>query len=284
MSGAWGEALPILGAGLGYRAPLRAALLDRPAGVDWLELTAEHFRENTRGEARELELLRRRFPLVPHALSVSLGSPEGPDPERVAHLAALAEAVGAPWASEHVAYTRAGGYDIGHLAPLPFNRESLAILRRNVRLLQAELRVPLLLENISYVLPPPGSEWEEAEFLRRVFEETGCGWLLDVTNAWANAANHGFDARGFLEALPLERAAQLHVVGGHWQDGLYIDSHSAPVPEAVWELVRFVTERAPVRAILLERDVDIPELGELLPELGRARGLMAPAEAAHALR
>src|SRR2546427_244748 len=112
---AW-SALPFLGAGLGYRAALRSELLGGAAGGGWLELTAEHFREGSREEARELELLRLHYPLVPHALGVSLGSPEGPDRQALMHLARLAEATAARWASEHVAYTRAGGYEIGHLA------------------------------------------------------------------------------------------------------------------------------------------------------------------------
>jgi uncharacterized protein len=273
MSLMWSD-LPFLGAGLGYRAALRSELLGGAAGVDWLELTAEQFREGSREEARELDLLRQRYPLVPHGLSVSLGSPEGPDGPALTHLARLAERTGAPWASEHIAYTRAGGHEIGHLAPLPFNRDSCALLGRGIRRLKAELCVPLLLENISYVVPPPASEFDEAEFLRRVLEENDCGWLLDVTNVYANAVNHGYDPRAFLERMPLERAVQLHVVGGHHHGGLFIDSHSSPVPPEVWELVAFVTERAPVRGILLERDVDIPPLAELLPELERARGLM----------
>ena len=112
----------------------------------------------------------------------------------------------------------------------------------------------LILENISYTVALPFGEMTEAGFLREVLDRSDCGLLLDVTNLYANSVNHGFDAREFLDELPLERVVQLHFVGGHWDDGVWIDSHSAATPDEVWNLLEDVLARAPVKAALLERD------------------------------
>jgi uncharacterized protein (UPF0276 family) len=51
---------------------------------------------------------------------------------------------------------------------------------------------------------------------------------------------------------------------------LLIDSHDAPVSEAVWALHRRLVERIGARPTLVERDGDIPEFAELLAEQARA--------------
>ena len=122
---------------------------------------------------------------------------------RRAVLAALIELVEPPWWSEHVAFTGAGGVEIGHLAPLPFTRESLDVLCANVEQVRKAIpSPPLILENITYTLDWGGQEMSEGEFLAALCRETGCGLLLDVTNLWLNARRHGYDARDFGLTLP----------------------------------------------------------------------------------
>ena len=70
-------------------------------------------------ESRVTELRARGTTVVPHGVSLSLGGAERPDPARLAHLTACATALGSPLVSEHIAFTRAGGMDAGHLLPLP---------------------------------------------------------------------------------------------------------------------------------------------------------------------
>jgi uncharacterized protein (UPF0276 family) len=142
----------------------------------------------------------------------------------------------------------------------------------------------MLLENIAYLVDPPGAEMDEAEFVSRAVVESGCGLLLDLTNLHANAANHGYDPVAWLERVPLDRVVQVHVTGGHWRDGILIDSHSQATPADVWELLEYVAARAPVRAVLLERDERIPPIGELLDELDLARAALRAGERARGAR
>ena len=78
-----------------------------------------------------------------------------------------------------------------------------------------------------------------------------------------------------LDALPLERVVQLHFVGGRWQDGFFVDSHSQPDAAGGLGLDGEVLARAPVKGVLLERDDNLPPFSELAAELERARTLGA---------
>ena len=266
--------LPTLGVGLGFREPFRGELFLARDRVDFLEVTADHYLDASPEKDRELALLADHFPLIPHGLNLSLGGAEGLDPAYLAKLAALVRRLAPPWWSEHVAFTRAGGVDIGHLAPLPFSGEALDVLAANIAEAGRQIEAPLIVENITYPFALPGAEMGEADFLSELTERAGCGLLLDVTNLHTNAVNHGFDPLELLDRLPIGRVVQLHFAGGEWHGGRLVDSHARPAPPEVWALLEEVVARAPVRGIILDRDDDLPPLGELLDELDRARSIM----------
>lgn len=274
------ESLPHLGAGIGFREPFRGELFLSRGSVDFLEITADHYLAATPEKLAELDLLAEHFTLVPHCLDLSLGSAEGLDDAYVEALAALIERIDPPWWSEHVAFTRAGGVSIGHLASLPFTREAARIFARNVARVRERIAKPLIVENITYTVVLPGAELTEAEFLTEIVERSDCGLLLDVTNVHVNSTNHGFDPLEFLEALPLERVVQLHFVGVEERDGVLIDSHARPTPEPVWEIMGAVADLMAARGVqargaILERDENLPAFGELLGELERARQILS---------
>ena len=263
--------LPTLGVGLGFREPFRSDLFLHQHDVDFLEITADHYLDVPSQKMQELELLARHFTLIPHGLNLSLGSAEGLDTSYARKYADLVQRLNPPWWSEHIAFTRVGGVDIGHLSPLPFTHEAVEVLCRNIIEMRRYVDVPLILENITYLVEMPGAEMNEAQFLTELLERTDCGLLLDVTNLYTNAVNHGHDLSIVLEQLPLERVVQLHFAGGYWHDDVLIDSHSQQTPSEVWDLMDEVVARAPVKGIILERDENLPPFGELLEELGRAR-------------
>lgn len=263
--------LPTLGVGIGFREPFRSDLFLHRQKVDFLEIVAEHYLDAPLQKEQELELLADHFPIIPHAINLSLGSSEGLDTDYLLKLAALIKRLNPPWWSEHICFTKAGGVDIGHLSPLPYTREAVEVLCRNVAQVRAKVDVPLILENITYLVTIPGGEMTEAQFLGEVAERCDCNLLLDVTNLHINSVNHGYDIDDFLDQLPLERVVQLHFVGGHWHDGVLIDSHSQSTPTEVWKLMDEVVNRVPVKGIVLERDENLPPFTELAAELDRAR-------------
>ena len=265
--------LPTLGVGLGFRPPFLSDLFLNRQAVDFLEITADHYIEAASQKASELQLLAAHFPLIPHALGLSLGSAEGLDADYLRQLAAVVNRLNPPWWSEHIAFTRAGGVDIGHLTPLPYTKEAIDVLCRNIAQAKSVIAAPLLLENITYAVTLPGAEMTEAQFLTEIVERSDCGLLLDITNLYTNAMNHGFDIGAFLDAIPLEKVIQIHFTGGEWQEGTLIDSHSRPTPPPVWELMEEVFRRAPVQGAILERDEDLPPFQEMAGELAKARAI-----------
>ena len=175
--------------GLGFRPNFRAELFLHQDKVDFLEITADHYIDSTPQKLAELELLKQHFPWIPHGLSLSLGSAEGVDEIYLEKLAQLVENVQPDWFSEHICFTKSGGVDIGHLSPLPFTHEAINVLVRNIKHVKSVIKTPLILENITYMFRYPTAEMDEAEFLRRILEETDCGLLLDVTNLYINSVN-----------------------------------------------------------------------------------------------
>lgn len=201
-----------------------------------------------------------------HALKLSPGSLDYPAENYFEALKAIAEENGAESISDHLGFTRDSqdGVELGHFSPLPLTQESLDTACRNIDYIQNRLApFHFYIENIAYLFRLEGT-MEEAEFLVSLLQRTGCGWLLDVTNVYANATNFGFDAREFIaEVMPAAPRVQMHLAGGFYDDKveMYIDSHSHPIPEPVWDLYRFALETAGDRvdAVFVERDQNFPD-------------------------
>ena len=265
--------LPFLGAGVTFRPEWRWDVIRHREELGLLEIIADDI-VGPRGQ-QELVLLRDALPLLIHGIGLSLGSADGLDPARIDHFAQLVQVARPPWVSEHIAFTRIAGVDIGHLTPLPFTREAIDTVVRNVETLRRAVPdVPILLENIAYTFIPPGAEMSEAEFVTEVITGSDCGLLLDLENVHANARNHGYDAIEYLQSIPLERAVEVHLAGGVEHDGIYADTHSRPVPEESWQLLEWLLTRTSLRAVIIERDNDLPPFEELLVEVNRASRML----------
>jgi uncharacterized protein len=64
------------------------------------------------------------------------------------------------------------------------------------------------------------------------------------------------------------------LAGGVVHDSQYVDSHTRPVPEESWTLLEWLAPRTLVRAVIIERDDDLPPFDDLLAEVGRARRIL----------
>lgn len=270
------KSLPNLGVGIGFREQFRSDIFLNRAKIDFLEITSDHYLDATPKKLDELKLLKEHFEMIPHSLDLSLGSAEGIDDVYLDKLAGLIETIDPPWFSDHICFTKSGGVNIGHLAPLPFTREALDVLVRNIKCVKSRIPTPLILENITYNIQYPSSEMSEAEFLSRLLDETGCGLLLDVTNLYINSVNLVLDWRLFLDEIPLERVVQLHFVGSHKHGDRLIDAHADPTDAEIWNVFREVGVRCDIKGAVLERDENFPEFSEILEELATARTITAP--------
>ena len=203
-----------------------------------------------------------------HALKLSVASPDAPGQNYLDTLLAIAEENNAESISDHLGFTRDAhhGVEMGHFAPPPFTPAALDVTCRNIDFVQkffGRRDRRFYIENIAYLFRFEGT-LTEAEFLGRLLRNTGCGWLLDVTNVYANATNFRFDPYDFIaEVMPAADRVQIHLAGGFFDEeaGMYIDSHSEPIPEQVWELYRYALNqgRTKIDAVFLERDQNYPD-------------------------
>lgn len=221
-----------------------------------------------------------------HCLKLSVASPDPPPERYLLAVEAAAREFGVDAISDHLGFTRGPqGIELGHFAPPPMTRAALEATCRNLRLLQERFAPrPFFLENITYQFQFEGT-MEETEFLSEILSATGCGWLLDVTNVYANAVNFQYDPYEFIASvIPAATSLQIHLSGGyrHPRTGRYVDSHSRPIPEPVWNLYAFAAELAGDRlqAVFIERDEAYPDDGEWRSELRRAEAIGRPAGAA----
>ena len=143
----------------------------------------------------------------------------------------------------------------------------LDILVANIRQVEAELPVPLALENIATLFEWPGADMDEAAFLTEMVERTETLLLLDIENVYANARNLGGDPIAFLEKLPLSRIAYVHVAGGVETNGIFHDTHAHAIPGEVFDLLEELCARAAIPGAMLERDDQFPSDAELNTEL-----------------
>jgi uncharacterized protein (UPF0276 family) len=263
-----------LGAGIGLRREFYEELPRTARALDWVEVIPENFLLAGGRSRRALDACAERWTVVPHGVGLNVGGPDPLDEDYVTRLKALVERVDAPFFSDHLCYSRLGGTHLHDLLPLPFNEDAVDHVVPRVREVMARVGRPLLLENPSYYARMPGGTLAEADFLRHVAEEADCGLLLDVNNVWVNAQNHGYDARAFVDALPLGRVVQIHLAGHERRPDVIIDTHGGPVCDDVWALYRYVLERTGPVSTLIEWDQSIPSLDAVLGEADAARGAL----------
>jgi uncharacterized protein (UPF0276 family) len=274
--------MPFLGVGLGYRGEFKQELLANQRAVDFLELMLEHFIDMPPERARDAELLSERFKIAVHGLDLSIGTIEPLRLDYLSRMRDLVIATGAHWASDHLCLTGVVGRAIGNLTPLPLNREIASFIAAKCREAVRLLPVPFLLENISVLFRPGPIEMTEQEFITQVLEESNTFLLLDLTNVFNNAVNEKFDPCEYLNRLPLDRVVQIHLAGGLTSQGVLLDTHNAPVPAEVFDLLRYAAPSMPnLRAVMIERDQDFPPFEDLLFELDTTKQILRSTWAPH---
>ena len=157
--------------------------------------------------------------------------------------------------------------------PLPFSEEAVNHVAQRVKHVQDILERPLALENVSYYASPQ-AELTELEFLKAVLVEADCHLLLDVNNVYVNSINNQYDAQTFLDALPAERIAYIHIAGhDRRREDLCVDTHAESVCEPVWDLLAHTYQQHGVLPTLLERDDHFDDFAALLKEVGHIHAI-----------
>jgi uncharacterized protein (UPF0276 family) len=272
--------------GLGWRGELAAATLDRIASIDVLEVIAEDWMRATRRETAALADLAQACPVLLHGVSLGLASSEPVCARRLDRIARLVERVKPEGWSEHLAFVRAGGIEIGHLAAPPRTDATIEGALANLRCAARTVGTLPCVENIATLIDPPGSAMDEAQWVRAVVGASGAPLLLDLHNLYANALNFGRPPSQLLRAMPLERVSMVHLSGGRWIKGpggspRLLDDHLHDVPGAVYALLEELACAVPgPLTIIVERDGNFPAFGVLVDQMDQARAALARGRAA----
>lgn len=257
-------------AGIGLRSPHHQAFLrDRPA-IPWVEVHSENFFADGGRQLAVLDAVRRDYGVSLHGVGLSLGSVDPLDADHLKRLRRLVRRVEPALVSEHVSWSSAGGVFLNDLLPLPCTHEALDHLVARVTAVQEFLQRRILIENVSSYLEFVGAEMTEWEFLVALARRSGAGILFDVNNVYVSAMNHGYSAADYVAAIPPELVGEIHLAGHTVSDCLLIDTHSAPVADAVWALYRQALQHLGPQPTLIEWDADLPALPVLVSEAGKA--------------
>jgi uncharacterized protein (UPF0276 family) len=134
---------------------------------------------------------------------LNLGSSDAIDFETVARVGSLAEAVGAAWIGDEIAWN--GVDDQTWRAPLPLPRTHRVAthVAERLRVVRDVLGRELILGNTARAgrFPAP-AELDEADFLLATAEAAGCGLVLDLAALRITAASDGVDVDALLARLP----------------------------------------------------------------------------------
>ena len=267
--------------GVSWRPQLAVGVLLNRDRVDCIEVISDDYLEADSKRVRALATLAREIPLTLHSIHLGLASTAPVESRRVEKVARLIDKIRPEGWSEHLAFVRAGGIEIGHLAAPP---RDAATVEGTLANLAAAARIAGLtpeIENIATLVDPPGSVMTEEAWLGALLGQCSNSWLLDIHNVYTNSLNFHFDPRAFLAALPLARVRTIHLAGGKWIEDRhdqrrYLDDHLHATPDPVYDLLSFVAERvAQPLDVILERDGDYPATGDWLAELDRARVAVA---------
>ncbi len=258
------------GIGIGLRVPHYRHILEKKPVVDWFEVISENYMVDGGRALETLDRILEQYRVVQHGVSLYFGNKERPNREHLRRLKRLTERTKTPWLSDHLCWGSVDGTFSHDLLPMPYTWEAVEATARNIREVQDFLELPVAVENVSSYAEFHASEMSEWEFLAEVVERADCGILLDVNNIYVSSMNHTFDPRTYLDFVPAERVAQIHVAGHTRYKKYILDTHDAAVSNPVWELYERAIRRCGRTATLLEWDDKIPSFAEVHGEARKA--------------
>ncbi|WP_166220948.1 DUF692 domain-containing protein [Pseudomonas atagonensis] len=262
-------------AGLGLKTEHFGEVLDTRPDIGFFEVHAENYMVAGGPFHHFLGLIRAQYPLSLHGVGLSIGA-EGPlNVDHLQRLKALIERYQPQSFSEHLAWSSHGPVFLNDLLPLAYDTPTLNRVCEHIDQVQNSLKRPMLLENPATYLGFERSTFDEPDFIAEVIRRSGCGLLLDVNNVYVSCINHQRDPLAYLDALPLQAVAEIHLAGfaedaDSLGDRLLIDDHGAPIDQAVWALYRQALQRTGPMATLIERDNQVPVFDVLLAEARQA--------------
>ena len=215
-----------------------------------------------------------KYPVTCHGLSLSLGSPEELDWNFIKELKVFLDENKVEIFSEHLSYTKSDNAHLYDLLPIPFREDAVDHVADRIRKVQDVLGRKIAIENVSYYTPV-AAEISESQFINSIVEKADCKLLLDVNNVYVNAFNHSYDAREFIDQMPLDKVAYIHMAGHEKvAEDLIIDTHGEPIIDPVYDLFEYTIKKMNPVPVLLERDYNFQDLPSISAELDKLKSII----------
>lgn len=275
--------------GVGLRLPYVVQVIENHAEIakkiGWLEVHSENYYAAGGPAVNSLLAVRKNFPISLHSVGNSLGSASGVDLRHLEKLKKLIEIIDPFLVSDHISwgYLANSKKHLNDLLPLPYNKEALTVICKNILQVQDFLKREILIENPSTYLAFKNPEMSEFEFINLVAKKTGCKLLLDVNNIYVSACNNAeFDAKNYLKNIDKKIVKEIHLAGhssseifdGKNHKEILIDTHNDVVRDEVWQLYEIAIQRFGEVPSLIEWDQDFPEFEVLLSEAKKAHNIL----------
>ena len=232
---------------------------------------------------RILDQIMEQYRVVQHGVSMYFGSADRIDRVHLKKLKGLVRRTKTPWISDHLCWGSVDGRYTHDLLPMPYTFEAAEKTAQKIRAVRDFLEVPVAVENVSSYAEFHVSEMTEWEFLNEVVERADCGILLDVNNIYVSSQNHNFNPYDYVNSVPAERVAQVHIAGHSKYEKYILDTHDHAVIDPVWKLYDRAIQRAGHTATLLEWDDRIPSFREVHNEALKANRFLAKSVLARAV-
>jgi uncharacterized protein (UPF0276 family) len=266
-----------LGIGIGLRIPHYRHIFAHEPVVDWFEIISENFMVDGGRPLEVLDRILARYRVVQHGVSLYFGSAGPLNRDHLRRLKILVKRTKTPWVTDHLCWGSVDGRYTHDLLPMPYTFEAARVTARKIREARDFLEVPIAVENVSSYAEFHISQMTEWEFLNEVVERADCGILLDVNNIYVSSRNHGFDPVAYLNSVPAQRVAQIHIAGHSKFEKYILDTHDHPVISPVWKLYAHAIRRCGNTATLLEWDDHIPSFDRVHAEARKAEKFLKSA-------
>jgi len=263
------------GIGIGLRIPHYRHILEQKPVVDWFEIISENYMLDGGRPLAVLDAILEQYRVVQHGVSMYFGSVDPLNREHLKRLKELTRRTKTPWLTDHLCWGSVDGRYTHDLMPLPYTWEAIDVTVSKIRQVQDFLEIPVAVENVSSYAEFHESEMTEWEFLNEVVERADCGILLDVNNIYVSSVNHSFDPHVYVDSVPAERVAQIHIAGHSKYEKYILDTHDHPVIDPVWKLYAHAIRRCGLTPTLLEWDDKIPTFDEVHGEALKAKQFLA---------
>lgn len=247
-------------------------LLLHSTSISFLEVHAENYMVAGGPNLHILDQIRRQYALSIHGVGLSIGGQDALDLSHLNQLKSLVERYQPKLISEHLAWSAYEGTCYNDLLPLPYSNSTLNAVCNRIEQIQNCLKRSILIENPATYIEFQESTWTESGFIREIVLRTGCGLLLDITNAYISAHNHHWDLHSYLNDLPLLSVGEIHLAGYSIDpkiiqgEHLLIDTHGNDVPDEIWTIFEQLVHQTGPVPTLIERDQNLPPLQSILRE------------------